>query len=98
MTQRIIQVVVSGRVQGVGYRAWTAREAYRLGLKGWVRNRSDGTVEAVFAGDADPVAAMAECLLRGPHGCRVTGVNAHEAGEDALAPAFGAGFVVLPTK
>ncbi len=46
---KTIRVIISGRVQGVGYRAWTVAMAGDSGLKGWVRNRSDGTVEAVFA-------------------------------------------------
>ena len=58
MTDRIARhVIVLGRVQGVGYRAWTEREAQARGLQGWVRNRHDGTVEAVFAGPADAVRA-----------------------------------------
>lgn len=93
---RIIRVFVRGRVQGVGYRAWTQRQAAALGLRGWVRNRNDGTVEAVFAGDPDAVAAIAEALLRGPSASHVTGVDIRAQDESALEPAFGAGFVALP--
>ncbi|MBT6510918.1 MAG: acylphosphatase, partial [Rhodospirillaceae bacterium] len=50
--ERKVRVCITGRVQGVWYRAWTTEEASELGLDGWVRNRRDGTVEAVFAGDA----------------------------------------------
>ena len=51
-------VLIRGRVQGVGFRAWTEYTALERGLQGWVRNRRDGAVEAVFVGPADAVAAM----------------------------------------
>jgi acylphosphatase len=70
---------VRGRVQGVGYRAWAAEEAEKLGLEGWVRNRRDGSVEIVIAGSADIVAAMIEAARRGPWPARVTGFNVGEA-------------------
>ena len=95
--ERIIHVVVRGRVQGVGYRAWVQGQAAAHSLRGWVRNRNDGTVEAVLAGDPDSVAIIAEGLLRGPHGSKVTGVDIRAEDESALAPSFGAGFVALPT-
>ena len=95
--ERIIRVIVRGRVQGVGYRAWAQRQAAAHSLRGWVRNRSDGTVEAVFAGDPDSVAIIAEGLLRGPPASQVTGVDIRSDDESALAPAFGAGVVALPT-
>jgi acylphosphatase len=69
--EAIIHVVVRGRVQGVGYRAFVADEAWRLGIAGWVRNRRDGTVEALFAGDVDTVDAMIAACRRGPLGARV---------------------------
>ena len=53
MSRAILQVMIRGRVQGVGYRAWVEHTATTLGLDGWVRNRRDGSVEAVFAGQAD---------------------------------------------
>mgnify|MGYP000844133996 CR=1 FL=1 len=69
-----VRVVVSGRVQGVWYRAWTEKEALARGLDGWVRNRSDGTVEAVFSGaDADIDAMLAACRT-GPPLARVEDV------------------------
>jgi acylphosphatase len=67
----IRHVVVSGRVQGVGYRAWTGDQAILLGLHGWVRNRRDGSVEAVFAGPEDVVADMIQACRRGPVAARV---------------------------
>ena len=62
----IRHVVIRGRVQGVGYRAWTEYTAIDHGLDGWVRNRRDGSVEAVFAGTSDAVADMIEACRRGP--------------------------------
>lgn len=60
------RAVVRGRVQGVGFRASCARRAVALGLAGWVRNRSDGAVEAVFEGDAEAVSAMLSWCAAGP--------------------------------
>ncbi|HEV7480483.1 MAG TPA: acylphosphatase [Roseiarcus sp.] len=67
----IRHVVIRGRVQGVGYRAWTQYTALDRGLDGWVRNRRDGSVEAVFAGAPEAVAAMIEACRRGPPGALV---------------------------
>ncbi len=94
--ERIIRAVMRGRVQGVGYRAWTERQALARGLFGWVRNRSDGSVEAVFAGEADNVAAMAESLMRGPPNSSVSGIDIVEENAAALNATFGARFVILP--
>jgi len=60
-----LHVLISGRVQGVWFRAWTEREALSRGLGGWVRNRRDGTVEAVLAGPAAAVAEMLEACRKG---------------------------------
>ncbi|MBF0356246.1 MAG: acylphosphatase [Alphaproteobacteria bacterium] len=68
-------VRISGRVQGVCYRAWTVEQAARLGLKGWVRNRADGTVEAVFQGSEAAVRTMIEMCRQGPSGARVGGLT-----------------------
>ena len=69
---------VHGLVQGVGYRAACRREARRLGLGGWVRNRADGTVEAVVEGEPAAVALLVRWLHHGPPGARVTGVTVTE--------------------
>ena len=69
------QVVIRGRVQGVGFRYWTTRQAIRLGLAGWVRNRHDGSVEAMFAGPGDVVADMIARCRQGPEAARVDAVE-----------------------
>jgi acylphosphatase len=82
---RVIRhMVVHGRVQGVGYRAFVEHEALRRGLEGWVRNCRDGSVEAVLAGDADVVAAMIEACRRGPHSARVDALDQRAGSEDDL--------------
>ena len=91
-------VIVRGRVQGVGYRAWTAYEAERRNLLGWVRNRRDGSVEAVFAGPAEAVAAMIEACRNGPPGARVDAIDQREEEAEALTLGrTGEPFSVLPT-
>lgn len=64
-------VYISGRVQGVFFRVWVAENAHRLGLAGWVRNRIDGRVEAVFEGGGDAVRRMVELCHEGPNHARV---------------------------
>ena len=98
MSQTIRRVVVRGRVQGVGYRAWTEDTAILNGLDGWVRNRRDGTVEAVFAGSLEAVEGMIEACRRGPESAQVEAVDVHHAGAGELAMRRGQdGFAVLPT-
>lgn len=82
--QNVRHVMIRGRVQGVGYRAWTEQQALARGLEGWVRNRRDGRVEAVFAGPAEAVTAMLDACRRGPDGARVDAVQTVESGSDAL--------------
>ena len=84
MSAAIHHVTIRGRVQGVGYRAWVESEASARGIEGWVRNRRDGSVEAVFAGPADIVSAMIEACRRGPSSARVDAVNDETAGADML--------------
>jgi acylphosphatase len=71
----IRQVVARGRVQGVGYRAFVEETALHLGLEGWVRNRRDGTVEAVFSGDDATVEQVIAACRRGPPAARVEAVD-----------------------
>ena len=61
-----LHVIVEGRVQGVGFRAYVEHEAKERGLRGWVRNRSDGSVEAVFSGEEEDVQSMIVACHRGP--------------------------------
>jgi acylphosphatase len=74
---------VSGRVQGVFFRAGTRDEALRLGLTGWVRNSRDGAVEVLACGADDALAALERWLWQGPPSARVEGVEAMQAGEPA---------------
>jgi len=73
-------IVISGYVQGVFFRAHTRDKALELGLKGWVRNRSDGTVEAVFEGEKDKVEEIIRWCHRGPSGARVSRVSVNWEG------------------
>ena len=67
-------LIIAGRVQGVGYRQWLFKEALALGLTGWVRNRRDGSVEAVIDGMAPQVQTLVERAHRGPPAARVDSV------------------------
>jgi acylphosphatase len=69
---------IRGRVQGVWYRESMREEAERLGIGGWVRNRPDGTVEAVVEGDAAAVEAITDWARRGPRAAEVSGVDVAE--------------------
>jgi acylphosphatase len=82
---KIVRVTIKGRVQGVGYRAWTEMEASARGVSGWVRNRWNGDVEALFAGPEEAVEALCAACWRGPPSARVTGVDAEIAGEAELS-------------
>ena len=75
---RTVHVVIAGRVQGVSYRAWTQSEARARHLVGTVRNRNDGTVEAVFSGPGAAVSEMEKLCWSGPPGARVTDVTVRE--------------------
>lgn len=72
---RAILVRIEGRVQGVWYRGWAVQEAIHRGLGGWVRNRRDGSVEALFAGPKPAVDAMLEACWQGPPSARVSKVT-----------------------
>ena len=85
-------VTTTGRVQGVGYRAWVADEAWARALTGWVRNRRDGTVEAVFAGEEAAVEAMIAACRIGPSAANVTDIRVDDYPVSPLT-----GFEVLPT-
>jgi acylphosphatase len=98
MSRAIIQVLITGSVQGVGYRGWVEEQAAAAGLEGWVRNRKDGSVEALFAGNAKAVADMVALCRRGPPLARVGDLineTADETHLDLRRP--GEAFSVLPT-
>lgn len=73
-----VHVIITGRVQGVGYRAWTVDAARTLGVHGWVRNRTNGTVEAEFQGDDTRIHQMVEKCHQGPFMARVSNVTASD--------------------
>ena len=73
---------LSGRVQGVGYRAWAIAAAARLGLRGWVRNRADGSVELLASGPAHAIASLLEACRSGPSAARVDRVDVVDATDD----------------
>jgi acylphosphatase len=95
MSARFVRFVVTGRVQGVGFRAFLIREANALGLDGWARNRADGSVEALAAGPEDAVAAFIAAARRGPSASRVDSLR--EAPADATALAGVEGFGMAAT-
>jgi acylphosphatase len=95
--RRIVRVTITGRVQGVGFRAWTQHQAELHGLDGWVRNRRDHSVEAVFAGPPEAVAVMLKVCGQGPRGSDVQGLHVVEADEAALAERPEVAFAFLPT-
>jgi len=78
---KAVRVSISGLVQGVGYRAWTEREAVLRNLSGWVRNRRDGSVEAVFAGEDHVVDDMVAACRTGPYNAIVKTLDIHPYAE-----------------
>ncbi|WP_114945095.1 acylphosphatase [Microvirga calopogonii] len=78
---RTSHVLIHGRVQGVSFRAWTQHQAQLHGLMGWVRNRRDGTVEALFSGPEDLVEVMLKACHEGPAGSRVEKVEILDEGD-----------------
>jgi acylphosphatase len=90
---KAVRLSIQGRVQGVAYRAWAIEQASALGLRGWVRNRADGSVEALVAGADGAVDEFIRAARRGPRAARVDEViEAPAAAADA-----GSGFRQLPT-
>jgi acylphosphatase len=85
MPARLLRI--EGRVQGVGYRDWMAREADRLGVHGWVRNRPDGSVQALIAGEEGAVRALLTAARRGPFLARVDLIDETLA-QDPPEPGF----------
>jgi acylphosphatase len=91
-----LHLLIHGHVQGVGFRDSMIYEAMRLHVRGWVRNRADGTVEAVYDGTPAARATLLAWAHRGPVGARVTGVEARAA-TAAESASIGSGFTQLPT-
>jgi acylphosphatase len=89
---RTLHVRIEGRVQGVGYRAWTERTASSIGFRGWVRNRRDGAVELMLQGSDEDVAEMLRLSARGPPGAYVSKVDVVGEGAGAYD-----GFEIRPT-
>jgi acylphosphatase len=87
-TAKALKVRVTGRVQGVGYRAWTVRQAVALDLRGWVRNEPDGSVAALIGGPDAALQRMLQLFRSGPSGDRVTSVTAEPADAAGLADGF----------
>ena len=79
---------VTGRVQGVSYRAWTQATARALGLRGWVRNEADGSVRALLQGPPEAVAQMITAMQDGPSGARVDGVTDAPATDPQIPEGF----------
>lgn len=91
-TDVAIRVFISGRVQGVWYRGWTVKTATAKGLRGWVRNRRDGRVEALLIGPVEAVEAVIRECHHGPPAARVDSVERMSAADDGAK-----GFDQLPT-
>ena len=85
MSTTISHVIIRGQVQGVGYRAFVEDEAALRGLEGWVRNRRDGSVEAVLSGPAEDVADMIEACRRGPWSAKVEALDQWQGTPELLA-------------
>ena len=79
------RLVITGRVQGVGYRYWARREARRRALRGWVRNLSDGSVEALAIGEAADIDAFVQACHSGPATARVVAVQREAAADDGTS-------------
>ncbi len=92
MSEVAWRLVIAGRVQMVGYRDWMVAEATAHGVRGWVRNRREGTVEALVCGAQEAVEAMVEACRRGPRAAEVSGVEQFAAEAPDTA-----GFMRLPT-
>jgi acylphosphatase len=96
--RRFVHVAIRGRVQMVGFRAFIEQNAVERALDGWVRNREDESVEAVFSGAAAKVEEMLELCRKGPRGAKVESLDVREEEAAGLIPSSRpAGFYVLPT-
>ena len=82
------RLTIRGRVQGVGYRQWALATGLRLGVTGWVRNRTDGSVEALIVGDDAAIGAMIDACRRGPAMADVEAVDIEPVDLDVLPEGF----------
>ena len=99
MSRVAVRLDIKGRVQGVGYRQWLEGEARRRGVTGTVRNRRDGSVEAICALSEDALAPLLAACRRGPPGARIDAIEVHPLdGPDATAALASTGFIRLPTR
>jgi acylphosphatase len=89
---RTVRLIITGRVQGVGYRIWAERTAAGLGISGWVRNRHDGSVELLATGADEAIAALIEACRQGPRAAVVADVAVDDAEDDGSV-----GFTARPT-
>jgi acylphosphatase len=92
-SEKTVRLRITGRVQAVGYRLWATRTAASLGLRGWVRNRTDGSVEVLAIGPSETVADFVAACRHGPRAAQVTAVSVAEAEDDGSL-----GFDPLPTE
>ncbi len=98
MSERIIRrVIIRGRVQGVGYRDWTRYVARERGIEGWVRNRQDGSVEALFSATPAAIASMVAACRKGPSNAVVQSIEEHDSTTTELGQRGEKNFAVLPT-
>lgn len=96
--RKIVHLSIKGKVQGVGYRAFVELQAELLDLEGWVRNRRDGSVEAVVAGDEGTVERLLKECTKGPPASRVAAIDVIDATEEMLGMRPGGEkFGMLPT-
>ena len=91
--EKTVRLRITGEVQGVGYRIWATRTAAALRLRGWVRNRSDGSVEVLAIGPSETVADFIAACRQGPRAAQVTAASVTEAEDDGSL-----GFNARPTE
>ena len=97
MNRRVVHLLIRGRVQGVGFRAWLQHQAELYGVEGWTRNLRDGAVEAALAGPAEAVRHVVNACREGPRSARIDALD--ESEPESLEEPISAGrFVVLPTR
>jgi acylphosphatase len=82
---RTVRLTITGKVQGVGYRIWAERTALQLGISGWVRNRSTGSVELQATGSDEAIARLIEACRKGPRAAIVTDIAIADAEDDGSA-------------